>query len=365
MEIDGLPDEEGASGFAPATSTLYAVAGGAMAEIIKVYLDLAARTDGFNRLAVSDMSDAVERRIILGGINSPLDAEVVSAAEVVQEWTRMQAIPFSVENAVTRGVYIVLRSRVTELLEHMRVQTDDFKKFDGGFVSGNAYLLPVFQRLLNITSKSKLKEAVGSVNDNSISKPAGKRIADLLNAIQPGRQVTVNDLRLSIEPTLEGIVRDLVGRVLLEDVVANALDVAGVVYKRESEYDSIAGVVYSFRADFVAPDEVNPLVFIEVRKSSSRHASLYAKDKMFSAINWKGHNKRLMAILVTEGPWTEQTLQVMAKVFDYVIPLRKVPQMAEIVAAYLQGDESQLRLLIDFAVRPNAPLGNDSDASRP
>ena len=352
MSEDDLLQLGTGSGDPAAATTLYAAAGAAMAEIILVYLALAARTDGFNRIEVGHVTDVVERRIVLGGINSPLDEEQVSNEEVVNEWARMQAVPFSVENAVTRGVYIKLRARVTELLERMESQTNGFTRFDAAFVSDNAYLLPVFQRLLNISSKSKLKEAVGSVNDNSISKPAGKRIADLLNARQPGRAVTINDLRLSIEPTLEGIVRDLVGRVLLEDVVANALDVAGVQYKRESEYSAIQGVVYSFRADFVAPDENDPRVFIEVRKSSSRHASLYAKDKMFSAINWKGHNRKLMAILVTEGPWTEQTLQVMAKVFDYVIPLRKASQMADIVAAYLNGDESQLRLLIDFAVRP-------------
>lgn len=214
------------------------------------------------------------------------------------------------------------------------------------------HLLPVYQRLLNATSKSRLKELVGSVNDNAISRPAAARIADILDASRPGRGLTISDLRLSVEPTLEGIVRDLVGRVLLESVVANALDMASVSYQRESEYSGIQGVIYSFRADFVVPDADQPLVFIEVRKSSSRHASLYAKDKMFSAINWKGHNKKLMAILVTEGPWTEQTLHVMTKVFDYVLPLKKAPQMAEIVAAYLQGDISKLKFLIDFSVQP-------------
>jgi hypothetical protein len=121
----------------------------------------------------------------------------------------------------------------------------------------------------------------------------------------------------SIEPTLEGIVRDLVGRVLLESIVANALDEAKVAYKRESEYNALKGVVYDFRADFVIPNAESPKAFIEVRKSSSRHASLYAKDKMFSAINWKGKNKDLVAVLVVDGPWTAETLRVMTKVFDY------------------------------------------------
>jgi len=124
-----------------------------------------------------------------------------------------------------------------------------------------------------------------------------------------------------LEATLEGIVRDLVGRVLLESIVASALEKLNVPFKRENEYSFLKGVVYNFRADFIIPNEINPKVFIEVRKSSSRHTSLYAKDKMFSAINWKGNNKELLAVLVVDGEWTKETLTVMANVFDYVIPI--------------------------------------------
>lgn len=348
FELDGYEQE----GDDPPEATLYAVATEAMEEEIAVYLELASETQGFSVVTVPNLTDEVQRRIVLGGISSPLDEVTASPADVFAEWQRMQAVPFSVENAVTRGVYLRLRDRVDSLLEQMRVATKDFTHFDPTFIAEHAYLLPVFQRLLAAPSKAKLKELVGSVSDNSISRPAAKRMAVLLNERSPGRAITVRDLRVSIEPTLEGIVRDLVGRLLLESVVANALDAAVVPYMREAEYVSLPGVVYDFRADFVLPNAQDPLVFIEVRKSSSRHASLYAKDKMFSAINWKGKNRELMAILVTEGPWTEQTLQVMTKVFDYVIPLRKAPEMAEIVAAYIRGDKSQLRLLIDFQVTP-------------
>jgi len=351
-DLEEVEVVEGAEAETPSNSTLYAVAGESMEQIIKVYLELAKETEGFNKLKIDDLDVVTKKRIILGGIGSPLDPETTSAQEVLDEWTRMQSIPFSVEDSVTKGVYLSLRERVEVLLEQMQTATTNFTNFDEDYIYHHSYLLPVFQRLLNASSKSKLKTLVGNVSDNSISKPASKRIAAILNRLKPGRAVTLSDLKLSIEPTLEGIVRDLVGRVLLENVVANALDGAGVKYKRESEYSAIKGVVYDFRADFVMPDELRPLVFIEVRKSSSRHASLYAKDKMFSAINWKGQNKELMAILVTEGPWTEQTLKTMTKVFDYVVPLRKAPEIAEIVSAYLKGDKSKLRLLIDFAVKP-------------
>ena len=154
----------------------------------------------------------------------------------------------------------------------------------------------------------------------------------------------------SVEPTLEGIVRDLVGRLLLESIVKNALDDARVPYKRESEYKHVEGVVYNFRADFVIPDDEHPKAFIEVRKSSSRHASLYAKDKMFSAINWKGKNKELLAILVVDGPWTAETLRIMTKIYDYVMPINMSPDIAEVISAYLHGDRSKLKWLIDFSI---------------
>lgn len=149
--------------------------------------------------------------------------------------------------------------------------------------------------------------------------------------------------------------RDLVGRVLLESIVANALDDAEVPYKREFEYDTLKGVVYDFRADFIIPDECNPKAFIEVRKSSTRHASLYAKDKMFSAINWKGRNQDLLGVLVVDGPWTSATLRVMAKVFDYTVRIDRVSDVAEVVFAYIRGDRSKLKWLIDFAIHPANP----------
>lgn len=334
------------------TATLYAVAKEAMETQIAIYLDLAAETNGFSQVTTDHCGSVEHRRMILAGIGSQLAAGETSPQDTYAEWQRMQAVAFSVEDAVTPGVYVILRDRVGALLSQLQVETQNFTHFDPAFIHANPYLLPVYQRLLNAPSKSKLKDLVGTVSDNAISRPAAQRIAEQLTRRDPGRTATIRDLTLSIEPTLEGIVRDLVGRILLEEVVANALDMAEVPYKREAEYGSIKGAVYDFRADFVLPDDSDPAVFIEVRKSSSRHASLYAKDKMFSAINWKGRNKDLMAILVTEGPWTEQTLHVMTKVFDYVIPLRKAPEMAEIVRAYLNGDRSQLRLQIDFTVRP-------------
>jgi hypothetical protein len=213
-------------------------------------------------------------------------------------------------------------------------------------------MLPILQRLANITSKAALKRQIGNVSDNVISKTAAKKLADILNQRKPNQTINREQILQSIEPTLEGIVRDLVGRILLESIVAKALDDANVPYKLESEYKYIEGILYNFRADFVIPDENSPKAFIEVRKSSSRHASLYAKDKMFSAINWKGKNQDLLAVIVVDGEWTSETLKVMAKVFDYVVPLNRSPDVATAIYEYIHGDRSKLKWQINFSISP-------------
>ncbi|HEY0756391.1 MAG TPA: hypothetical protein VGD98_20720, partial [Ktedonobacteraceae bacterium] len=292
---------------------------------------------------------------ILGGIDSLLNPFNATSESVVQEWQRMRAIPFNLETAITKGVYIRLRSRSEQLLDQLDRATEGFTTFSPTYISATPYMLPILQRLANIPSKAQLKERIGSVSDNTISAPAAEKLAQILNLRNFGGSLNRAQVLQSIEPALEGIVRDLVGKVLLESVVANALDDAKIEYKRENEYNSLKGVIYNFRADFVIPDENATKAFIEVRKSSSRHASLYAKDKMFSAINWKGENKELLAIIIVDGPWTAETLRVMTKIYDYVVPLANVSEVAEVIYAYVHGDRSKLRWLIDFAINPANP----------
>jgi len=332
------------------TETLYALADRVMRRYIKVYLEMARTTKDFTNVEQMYLSDFEQKVILLGGIGSPLDPASVSSDRVAEEWLRMQAVPFEVERAVTKVVYIKLRQRVEALVEELEQATASFMEFDPTFISSYPHFLPVLQRLADIPSKAELKRQIGSVSDNAVSAAAAERLAEILNRRQPGRAITRAQLLQSIEPTLEGIVRDLVGRVLLESIVANALDDAEVPYKRESEYGALNGVVYDFRADFVIPNEQAPKAFIEVRKSSTRHASLYAKDKMFSAINWKGKNQGLLAVLVVDGPWTSATLRVMARVFDYIIRINRVSDVAEVISAYINGDQSKLKWLIDFSI---------------
>ena len=72
-----------------------------------------------------------------------------------------------------------------------------------------------------------------------------------------------------------------------------------------------------------------------------------------SAINWKGHYKNLIGIIVVDGDWTQATLQTMAKVFDYVVPLHQCPFMAKVLSRASNGDKTVLKWLMNFSISEN------------
>jgi hypothetical protein len=259
----------------------------------------------------------------------------------------------------SKGVYIKLREVAERYFDDLSEATNSFMEFDARFIHENPFYLPFLQHVGGVFSKSKLKKLVGPVSDNNVSLKAAELLAKYLNERVDPKGIHKGEVLSRLGATLEGIVRDLVGRILLESIVANALELEGLAFKREDEYEHLKGVVYDFRADFILPDALNTKVFIEVRKSSTRHASLYAKDKMFSAINWKGKNKDLLGVLVVDGPWTSSTLDVMTRVFDYVISIDRVPKLAKIISAYLQGDNSKLKWIIDFKISRNTRMTKD------
>jgi len=328
--------------------TLYQVADTEIRKCIEAYLKLTKETHNLSMVDERHFGDHLAKVILLAGLG--VRQFDVAPREVVEEWKRRRAIPFDVETAVTTEVYRHIRELGAAFLENVEQKSHAFSKFDVEFIQDNPYLLPLLQHLAGVFSKSKLKELVGSVSDNSISKPAATRLAKLLADRVDAKSVNKGEILQRLEATLEGIVRDLIGRVLLESIVDSALKEEQVPFQREEEYPHLQGVVYDFRADFVIPNSTAPLAFIEVRKSSSRHASLYAKDKMFSAINWKGKNKKLLAVLVVDGEWTKETLIVMANVFDYIVPIGRVTELIGTLKAYLAGDDSKLKWLIEFRI---------------
>lgn len=335
------------------SDTLYAVAGAEMKRLIQAYLRLVADTGNLANVTSEGLEDADARSLLLAGIGSSCDPATTGPRAAAEEWQRRQAVPFDIETAITTGVYVRLRAKADAMYDSLERATRGFREIDPDFVSSHPQYLPLLQHVGGLFSKAQLKRQIGAVNDSSISGPAAERLVRLMRSrVEPGK-IRKGEILKRLDSTLEGIVRDLVGRVLLESVVASALEGERLPFIREDEYSSLTGVVYDFRADFVLPTAEEPRVFIEVRKSSTRHASLYAKDKMFSAINWKGRHRELLGILVVDGPWTGTTLQVMARVFDYVVPLGRAPELAKTVAAYLGGDTSKLKWLIDFRITEN------------
>ena len=329
--------------------TLYQLADSEIRACVADYLSLAADTAGFATVAIESVNTRRKAMILLAGLNAPIDDDAPDA--VVREWARRRAIPVNIEAGITASVYRNLRGAGSLYLNDVRAATDGFSTWSPDYIHDNPHTLPLLQHLAGVFSKAALKRLVGSVSDTGISRPAAIRLATLLDTRVVPEQVREGEILQRLEATLEGIVRDLVGRVMLETIVQSALERAGVPYKRENEYHGLTGVVYEHRADFIVPNELAPQAFIEVRKSSSRRASLYAKDKMFSAINWKGMHQDMLGILVVDGEWTTETLVVMAKIFDYVVPLGDVNDLARTVAAYLEGDKTKLRWLINFSIK--------------
>lgn len=330
------------------SQTLYKIANDEIRKCIEVYLKLAEQSKGLSVLLPEHLADNRGRIIVMAGIG--VAEKSATAEEVCAEWQRRQAISFDLETAITAGVYTNLRNVAEKFYEQLNQATNRFSHFDDVYIIENPHLLPLLQHLAGIFSKSKLKELVGSVSDNNISRPAAARLSKLLSERVDPAHVIKGEILKRLESTLEGIVRDLVGRVLLESIVDAALRRGSLSFIREDQYASLPGVIYDFRADFVLPDAETPKVFIEVRKSSSRHASLYAKDKMFSAINWKGKTPDLLAVLVIDGEWTGETLRVMANVFDYVVPIGRIDELVQSIKAYLQGDKKKLKWLIEFKI---------------
>lgn len=322
-----------------------------MLESIDKYLEVVKETSKFTNFNEEIFNDVDAKELIFAG--KSLEIFKGTPKECLREIERVSSISFDIEKGVSYYVYKNSRNYVQDLITKAKEISKDFSTISPEDVKENPYLLPVWQASLKVSSKSNLKEIFGSVSDHNISKPSSEKISNYANDFYKSNPISTVEITERMERTLEGIVRDLVGRVLLESVVQNALEKAKVPYVIESDYNGIDGVVYKFRADFVIPNAERPLAFIEVRKSSSRHASLYAKDKMFSAINWKGKHKNMIGIIVTEGSWTQETLSIMSNVFDYVVPLSDAETLANNIKKYIDGDDSILKWIINFSIDKN------------
>jgi hypothetical protein len=343
--------------------TIYEYAQQEMGGIVVALLELSQTTNNFMRPPEEVWANTSSAEMLLCGKGYHID-DVPNLPSLGNAWLARLAVPFSIELAATGTLYKKIKTFTDALISDAYEETKSFTQVTPGWIHQNPQFLPVYMHVAGSFSKQELKKQIGSASDRSISKPASIKIAALLLRASEGGVPEPERVRERIKATVEGIVRDLVGRLLLEQFVASALARHSVPFKREEEYKNLEGVVYDFRSDFVVPNETKPMAFLEVRKSSSRHASLYAKDKMFSAINWKGKHPECLAVLIIDGPWTDVTLKIMSHVFDYVIPINQVDEVALKIRAYLDGDKSVLQWLVNFSILRFRVDGNHTPAEK-
>lgn len=194
--------------------TFYDLASKEMDRLIATYLDLLARTNGLSDLQPNHLETVESRAIVLAGVGSPLDPVGAAPERVVYEWQRMAAIPFDVEAGITVGVYRSIRQYAGILLDEVEQDTGGFRHFTSEYVSAHPHFLPIFQHLAGLFSKAALKRRVGNASDRSVSHSVAERLADLLNERTRAGPTNKGEILQRLESTLEGIVRDLVGKVL-------------------------------------------------------------------------------------------------------------------------------------------------------
>lgn len=333
--------------------TLYRHATKQMQDIIEKMLSVAEETNNFTNPSDAIWNNEEASILLLCGKGFHLSEIPEDPKDKANSWLGRLAISFSLERSASSLLYQKIQPFINDLVFDSFSQTESFTKVTPEWIFENPQFLPVLMHAIGAFSKRDLEKELGtsSLSDNGLSRPTCVKLASKFSEVRDyPSEIQILE---RMKSTTEGIVRDLIGRLLLEDFVAQALRKEKIPFLRESEYESLSGIVYDFRADFVIPDSENPKAFIEVRKSSAGHASLYAKDKMFSAINWKGKHKECLGFVIVEGPWTQATLEVMAKVFDYVIPVEKSYEAAKKIREYLDGDISVLRWLIQFRIDPN------------
>jgi hypothetical protein len=345
--------------------TLYQYGKQAILDLIAQYLSLLEATRGLEDVRLEHFEDRTWSLLLLGGKGLLPDEVPLDAPTAYRLHQARGALEHDIQSAVAGPLYVAMRRHAHALAGRATSISNGFTRLAPEQLRSEPELLPVFMHAAGVFSISVLRREVGSVSDTGISEPASRRLADylaprLLGDNSPEQVVD------RLGSTIEGQARDLLGRYLLEAVVEAAFARQGVPFEHERDYTDLAGVVYDHRADFVVPNAQMPKLFVEVRRSSARHSSLYAKDKMFSAINWKGRHPDLIGVLLLDGEWSRHSRLALARVFDYVLPVSHADRLAAIAQAYLEGDRSKFLRRITFEIeaagvdaelppRPHAP----------
>lgn len=334
--------------------TLYQFGKDATLRLITDYLALLDATRSLADVQPEHFQSETWRHLLLGGKGLRPGEVPDDAVGAHRMYESRRAVSHDIQSAVSGSLYVAMRAHALDLAFRAAEVSADFTQLSADQLQTDPELLPVFMHAAGVFSMSAMRKEVGTASDTGMSAKASARVAGFLG---PRLRGNVDPERLveRMGSTIEGQVRDLLGRYLLEAVVESSFTRLKVPFLREGDYTALAGVIYDHRADFVVPSADAPKLFVEVRRSSARHSSLYAKDKMFSAINWKGRHPDLIGVLVVDGDWSQHSRLALAQVFDYVLPVSSADELAKVAKAYIGGDRSKLLRLIKFEI--SAPPG--------
>jgi hypothetical protein len=296
-------------------------------------------TKGFAVACLEDFECSIRGPLLLGGKNL---ASQGAAEGNLSAW---HACPAEFDHAAAAGsvVSAQVRTRAAEIVAHVFNETKSLRQVSVEWIMEHPYSLPVFVNAVGTRSKKRFRGELGltNVSDRKIGRMDAQRIAD---GIRASEVLAEREVIAAMEGLIEGIVRDQIGKVVNEAFIQQALDRLGVPYVRdEGGSNQIEGLVSASRADIAAPDNIDPKVYIEVRKSTANHASVYASSLMFSALDRQGKHPDSLAIMLYDGAWSRATKALMENAFHYVFHVLESDAAADIVRRHLAGEDMRPR----------------------
>ena len=240
--------------------------------------------------------------------------------------------------ATTEVTKDYLMSCASRILDYTFSETENLKKINADWVTKNPFCLPVLINAVTDISKREFakKHKTTKANDIKIGATDANRFIKSLE----GKEIrSKSDILASIAKTVEGIVRNLVGKIVNESFVDVALSKLDIPYVRDNGTKApIKGYWKSSQADFAIPNNESPKAYIEVRGCTASHASVYAGNLSFTCLNRRIKHPGCLSILIYDNEWTSATLRELAEQFDYVINVQESYRAAEIIKRHLSGE---------------------------
>ncbi|MCV9964476.1 hypothetical protein OIU34_21535 [Pararhizobium sp. BT-229] len=310
-------------------------------------------TDGFSRAEPADFDCGRQNALLLAGKG----LSCLGSSDLNTSAWNLSKEPFQHAAAAGAVVAAKLREQAAAIIAFVLEATSSLTKVSPEWIMEHPFSLPVFVNATGTSSKKKFKKEVKLTNasDRKIGATDASRI---VASLKPDDVLTEREIVAGMEALIEGIVRDQIGKVVNEDFVKRALDELELPYVRDEGGTALIEGEYSAsRADFAIPSNVGPRAFIEVRKSGSNHASVYANDLCMTVVDRITRHPKCLAVLLYDGSWSGPSREKVDRVFDYVFHVHESRGAADIIKRHLAGEEMRKtgRLYLTSAEPPGRP----------